>query len=139
MSITDLNSTQISSKKDENIDEALQQVLGIVEQHQQDRFITDTQFFNHFLSSHSNSVEGSIGSLNGNSEIKRYLEPTQVSKDYFGVHLSTRYQDTEFHQLAESFNNYRQLDPFYVLRIIRDAEKIIQVMPNIRQCYCESE
>jgi hypothetical protein len=111
--------------EDESIfNEAIKSILGIVEMEQEREYATNADLFDHLLTTYA-------------SEMKVYLTPESVSKDYTGVHLGPTYEDSIFKLMLKSFKNNQLLDPFYVLKIINDAQNILKEMPNIRECHLD--
>ena len=106
---------------DAEINDALQQVLGIVEMEQERSYLSNAEIFDQLLAAYS-------------SQMNTYATPTGVASDYVGVHLGKVYEDSDMDDLLKSFKNNQVLDAFYVLKLISDAKFVMQKMPNIREC-----
>ncbi|CAF1146352.1 unnamed protein product, partial [Brachionus calyciflorus] len=112
------------SKKNENdLNEALTRVLNILEmEHRED--LINSEIFNQLLAAFSIDLESQI-------------IPIGIAPDYVGVHLGPTYDDYDFKQLIKSFKNNQVLDPFYTLKILKDAKEKLEKLPNIHECLIE--
>lgn len=112
--------------EDREITEALKNVLDIVEMEQEREYVSNAELFDQLLTAFS-------------SELTSQLVPTEVAKDYTGVHLGQMYEDNDLKQLLNSFKISQTLDPFYSMRILNDAKEKFRTLPNIRVCSRRSE
>lgn len=112
--------------EDKEINEALKNVLEIVEMEQERRFVSNSELFDHLLSAYSSQ-------LNTQQQV-----PTQVSPSYAGLHLGKYYENNDFRLLIKSFKNNQLLDAFYALKIIEDAKTQLAQMSNVRECVIDN-
>lgn len=115
-----------SSTSQQEINQALKQVLDLVEMSDESDSVCMSDLFDQFLTLYY-------------QDSNCYLAPISVDKDYVGVHLGKVYEDNDLNLLLDSFRHSQILDAFYVLKIIKDAKDLLATMPNIRECVIESE
>lgn len=121
-SSTSMTSDSWDTIEDRELNEALSNILDIVEMEQERDCISNADLFDQLLVAFS-------------PQMKTYLVPSSPETDYVGVHLGQFYEDNDFDQLVKSFKNNHTLDAFYVLKILNDAKELLKKMPNIRECY----
>ncbi|CAF0815591.1 unnamed protein product [Brachionus calyciflorus] len=113
------------SKKNENdLNEALTRVLNILEMEHREDLINNSEIFNQLLAAFS-------------IDLVSQIIPTGIAPDYVGVHLGPSYDDYNFKQLIKSFKNNQILDPFYTLKILKDAKEKLEKLSNIQECLIE--
>lgn len=115
------NSESSPRINDKELNEALNNVLDIVEMEQEREYVSNAELFDQLLTAFS-------------QELDSQLIPTTFAKDYAGLHLGQTYEDSEFKLLLRSFKNNQVLDAFYALKIVKDAKEKFKSMHNIREC-----
>lgn len=107
--------------QEKELNQALTNLLELMEMDQERNFVTNAELLDQLLSTFS-------------AQLSNYLIPTQVDDEYAGVHIGKLYEDSDFRLMLKSFRNNQILDPFYVLKIIKDAQEILITKPNIQEC-----
>jgi hypothetical protein len=114
-------STSTSPIQDENMDEALDAIVGFSEIIQEQNYVSLSQFFEHLFSAFAEHFQTAI-------------QPEVVESSYTGVHLGAQYEENDFVKMANGFYKNQPLHAKYALKIMSDSVKVLKKMENIRTC-----